>query len=111
MGKASVEASERAKWSGVVLLMVEEGVAAAEPGSEKFMFAVRERSCDVLRVKMVEAVDMTAEDVIAEDVFSSLVSELWYYVLVRCDRAIAASGGDVYLCKEYEGKTEETVRL
>ena len=38
--------SERAKWRGVLLLMVVEvEVVAAQPGSEKFMVAVKERSC------------------------------------------------------------------
>ncbi len=111
VGEARAEACERAKWSGVVLLMVERRVAAAESGLVKLVSAVGEPSCDILHVKTVEAVDVTAADVTAEEMFSSPVSKLWYYVLVRCDRAIAASGGDVYLCKEYGRKDEETVRL
>lgn len=38
VGEAMLEKSERAKWRGVLLLMVVM-VAAPQPGSEKFMFA------------------------------------------------------------------------
>ena len=38
VGLAELEKSERAKWRGVLLLMVV--AAPAQPGSEKFMFAV-----------------------------------------------------------------------